>query len=120
MKSLNWVKWRIMPLILLCPMLGLGQGVPSPGDTSHDWLNHWSFSDTNAWPSDLGYAPRSFTNLNGSELGDSLALVLDSTNPAWLQYKVNEDDGTTNLTVGTGSVLLWFAAAWSSTNQGGT
>jgi hypothetical protein len=45
---------------------------------------------------------------------------LDSTNLAWLQYNVYENDGTTNLTVNVGSVTFWFASSWSSTNQGGT
>jgi hypothetical protein len=45
---------------------------------------------------------------------------VDSLDPAWLQYNVFENDGTTNLTVDQGSVLFWFAPNWSSTNAGGT
>src|SRR5271163_1883184 len=48
------------------------------------------------------------------------SLIVDSTNAAWLQYNVCESDGTTNLTVNTGSVTLWFAPSWSSTNAGGS
>jgi hypothetical protein len=41
--------------------------------------------------------------------------------PAWLQFNVVENDGTTNLTVDTGTVTFWFAPGnWSSTNAGGT
>jgi hypothetical protein len=84
-------------------------------------LDSWSFSDPTNWTSDLGYAPVSFTNLNFSNLGDGASLVLDSTNPAWLQYNVYENDGTTNLTVDAGTVMFWFApGSWSSTNEGGT
>ena len=45
---------------------------------------------------------------------------MDSPDPAWLQYNVVENDGTTNLTVDQGSVLFWFAPNWSGTNEGGT
>ncbi|HEX3855744.1 MAG TPA: LamG domain-containing protein [Verrucomicrobiae bacterium] len=82
-------------------------------------LDSWSFYDTNAWTTDIGYAPVSFTNLNFSFAGDYGSLVVDSTNAAWLQYNVIENDGTTNLTVNQGSVTLWFAPSWGSTNAGG-
>jgi hypothetical protein len=45
---------------------------------------------------------------------------LDSTNAAWLQYNVTESDGTNHLTVDCGSVMFWFAPAWSGTNEGGS
>ena len=84
-------------------------------------LDSWSFYDSTNWTSDYGYAPVSFTNLDYSYLGNGSSLVLDSTNLAWLQYNVYENDGTTNLTVDTGTVMFWFAPGnWSSTNQGGT
>ncbi len=83
-------------------------------------LMGWSFVDTNTWVSDLGYAPVSFTNLAVSNWGDGPAsAVVDSTNAAWLQYHVTENDGTTNLMVNRGSVILWFAPRWSGTNAGG-
>jgi hypothetical protein len=76
--------------------------------------------DTN-WLSDLGYAPVAFTNLvNQPNAGDGNALLLDSTNAAYLQYNVIENDGTTNLTVDVGSVAFWFAPAWAGTNNGGS
>ena len=41
--------------------------------------------------------------------------------PPGLQYNVYENDGTTNLTVDSGTVTFWFApSSWSSTNAGGT
>ena len=72
-------------------------------------LNSWSFLDTN-WLSDMGDPPLSYTNLSPSNLGDGAALVLDSTNAAWLRYSVLESsDGYTNLTVKSGSFVTWFA-----------
>ena len=69
----------------------------------------------------MGYAPVSFTNLNYSHLGNGSSLVVDTNVPAWLQYNVYENDGTTNLTVDSGTVTFWFApSSWSSTNAGGT
>lgn len=97
-----------------------GQTLP----VSYDSLNSWSFFDTNGWTSDYTYSPVSFTNLTSSIYGDRLyggtnALVVDSTNQAGLQYNVVESDGNTNLTVSQGSVTLWFAPDWTSTNAGG-
>ncbi len=92
-----------------------GQGIP----VSQNPLDSWSFFDTNGWTSDNGYAPVAFTNLNASLYGDGSALVVDSTNAAGIQYNVFETDGTTNLTVNQGSVTMWFAPSWASTNTGG-
>ncbi len=82
-------------------------------------LDSWSFRDSTGWTNDNGYAPVSFTNLNYSYLGNGSSLVVDTNLPAWLQYNVFESDGTTNLTVDSGTVMFWFAPSWSSTNQGG-
>ncbi len=83
-------------------------------------LDSWSFYDSTNWTSDLGYAPVSFTNLNYSHLGNGSSLVVDTNVPAWLQYNVYENDGTTNLTLDSGSVTFWYAPGdWSSTNAGG-
>jgi hypothetical protein len=92
-----------------------GAGKPSFPDS----LDSWSFQDNTNWTSDYGYAPVSFTNLNYSHLGNGSSLVVDTNVPAWLQYNVYETDGTTNLTVDSGTVTFWFAPDWSSTNAGG-
>src|SRR5260370_12733035 len=91
-----------------------------PGIASASTLDYWNFSDTN-WLSGLSYPPMSFTNLASSGLGEGNAVVLDSTNAAWLQYRVVETNGAaTNLTVDQGSILFWFApTSWSGTNAGG-
>jgi hypothetical protein len=96
----------------------VGQGIPNTNDPV--FLTSWSFTDTNYWVSDWGYSPLSFTNLSSSTLGNGPALVVDSTDPAWLQFNVVENDGTTNLTVDQGSVMFWFAPYWAGTNEGGT
>jgi hypothetical protein len=111
--------WTIFLLILLASLHLIAQPIPS-GTNSNPWLDYWSFSNTNTWQTDLGYNPLSYTNLGVSFLGDGTSVVVDdSTNAAWLQYNVWEKDGTTNLTVDVGSVMLWFAPDWASQSQGG-
>jgi hypothetical protein len=83
-------------------------------------LESWSFFDSTNWTDDDGYTPLSFTNLNSSYLGNGHSLVVGTNLPAWLQYNVVENDGTTNLTVDQGTVTFWFAPSWSGTNVGGT
>jgi hypothetical protein len=85
------------------------------------FLESWSFQDTTNWTSDLGYAPISFSNLEYSLFGDGTSLVIDTTNAAWLNYNLVEVDNTTNLVIGgPGSICLWVAPNWASTNAGGT
>jgi hypothetical protein len=92
---------------------------PGGGAPTNAPLDSWSFYDHTNWTSDYGYAPVSFTNIIYSPLGDFNSLVVNTNVPAWLQYNVYENDGTTNLTVDSGTVTFWFAPSWSSTNQGG-
>jgi len=116
-------------LILFFPLAAVVgiEAPPVPGGSgpTNLLLSTWSFTDTTNWLTDtnpltgIAYPPVSFTNLNVSDLGNGAALVVDSLDPAWLQYNVVENDGTTNLTVDQGSVLFWFAPDWSSTNAGG-
>lgn len=83
-------------------------------------LDTWSFNDTAGWTNDLGFAPLSFTNLDSSLLGNGSCLLLDSMNPAWLQYNFTEASGTNNLAVNQGTIMFWFAPNWTDTNNGGT
>lgn len=105
--------------LLFCAVSGPAQELPPGGKKIHYYtpLDSWSFNDTNAWKSDLGYAPVSFTNITTCFLGNGATLLLDSNSPAWLRYNVIENDGTTNLTVDQGSVAFWFAPYWSGTND---
>ena len=95
--------------------------VPMPGGggsgPTNTPLDSWSFSDNTNWTSDKGYFPVSFTNLNYSHLGNGSSLAVDTNVPAWLQFNVAENDGTTNLTVDSGTVTFWFASNWSSAND---
>lgn len=92
----------------------------SPGALPSPLLGAWSFTDTNTWSSSSGYSPLSFTNLSASDLGNGSALLLDSPYLAWLRFNIHENDGTTNLTLDSGSLTLWYAPNWAGTNQGGT
>jgi hypothetical protein len=92
-------------------------GLPT---NSIGWLDYWPFSDTKNWTTELGYAPISFTNLSVSDWGDGMALLMDSPDPAWLQYAVTESDGTTNITTTTGSWMFWFMPNWAGANTNGT
>ena len=106
--------------LLFCASSALAQIDPSGGPTNIA-LDSWTFYDHTNWTSDLGYAPVSFTNLSFSQLGNFDSMVLDTNVPAWLAYNVHESDGTTNLTVDSGTVTFWFApGSWSSTNLDGT
>jgi len=83
-------------------------------------LSAWNFNDTN-WFSSRGYAPLSFTNIDNIDDWDRNALQVDNSNPAWLNYKVVEGDGHTNLTCDRGTISFWFIPNWESTNiDGGT
>ena len=92
-------------------------GGSGPGRTL---LDSWSFRTSYPWTSDFGYTPVSYNYLDYSYIGNGASLVVDSTYQAWLQYNVLESDGTTNLTVDTGTVMFWFAPNWSSVSLGGT
>jgi hypothetical protein len=120
--SNNFLSRAIVAGFLFCAVSGLAQMLPPGGGKfgpTNAPLDSWSFYDKTNWTSDNGYAPVSFTNLNYSYLGNGSSLVMDTNVPAWLQYNVYESDGTTNLTVDSGTVTFWFAPDWSSTNAGG-
>jgi hypothetical protein len=95
--------------------------VPPPGfNPLPQTLDSWSFDDTN-WLSDLNYAPVSFTNVvSVLYRGDNNVLSLDTTNAAWLNYNLVEPSSTNELTLTNGTILLWFAPNWASTNEGGS
>lgn len=79
-------------------------------------LDSWSFTDTNNWTSDSGYAPISYTNIAPMPFGDGMSVIINTNLLAWLQYNTVEN-GTNEITVDTGSVTFWFAPNWSSTND---
>jgi hypothetical protein len=106
--------WAV--LFLLLPVINVDAQVLPKGTIWTNLLETWSFTDNTNWTADDGYPPVSFTNLNYSYLGDGYSLMVDTNIPAWLQFNVVENDGTTNLTVDSGTVMFWFApSSWSST-----
>lgn len=84
------------------------------------WLDSWSFEDSN-WDSDFGFPPLSYTNMVQVPDWDGNALQVDSTNAAWLTYKITENASGygeyTNLTLDTGSIEFWFAPNWQSADS---
>jgi sugar lactone lactonase YvrE len=83
-------------------------------------LGHWRFDDTNTWVGEAGQLPLLTDNLAGVPSWSSNAVVVDSTSPALLAYRVVEANGNTNINCETGSVLFYFKPDWSSADQGGT
>lgn len=120
MKILKRLSAALAILLCIAPAILRAQIFPSGPPTNS--LSSWSFQDTNNWTSDLGYSPISFTNILGNFYGDGTSLMVDSNNPAWLQFGGFNSDGTTNLSVGlAGSIFFWFSPDWASatTNSNG-
>jgi hypothetical protein len=129
MKTFSFMKWQwtILTATILVFWGNSGHAsvpiFPGGGDSgpTNVPLVSWSFRDPTNWTDDLHYPPVSFTNLGFSFLGNGSSLVVDTNVPAWLQFNVFENDGTTNLSVDSGSVTFWFApSSWSSTNADGS
>ena len=107
----------VLLISLLGSLCGWAQLLPPGGKFSPAYLplETWSFYDQTNWTDDDGYAPLSFTNVSFSILGNGYSLVVDTNVPAWLQFNTLENDGTTNLTVDSGTVMFWFApSSWQS------
>jgi hypothetical protein len=82
-------------------------------------LDSWSFSDNVGWTDDNGNPPISFTNIASSDLGYGSSLAMETNVPAWLNYPIYETSGATNIVVnGSGSICLWYAGGWATTNGG--
>ena len=88
-------------------------------------IDLYKFIDTN-WLSSLGYAPRSFSGIEGVPgWSTNVAMRIAGTGPAWLQYNYVDSDTNsthTNITFPEGAFSFWVRPAnWSSTNlEGGT
>jgi hypothetical protein len=102
--------------MLIGSIAGTAHAQSPPDYFMYNW---WYCEDTN-WLGSAGYAPVSSSGLVNTNDGAGHALLIDSTNAAWLQYNTVENDGYTNLTVNRGSILFWFSPSWSSTNVGGS
>lgn len=125
--------WCAIAMIFCGVLPTIGHAQPTPPGGGGDGfifptnLDSWSFSEAAStnFLSDKGYAPVSFTNIDLSKLGDIMggfSLIMDSTNAAWLQYHSVEADGTTNLTIDSGTIVLWVSPNWASatTNNNGS
>ena len=112
-------------LFNLCATTLRAQIPPFPVDP---FLDSWSFYDPTNWLSDLEYPPIGFTNIvcdqsawsSDDGILDCNGLILDSTNAAYLNYRVVENDGNTNLICSSGMLWFWFSPDWDSQNLGGT
>ncbi|MDB6021853.1 MAG: hypothetical protein JWQ04_1710, partial [Pedosphaera sp.] len=78
-------------------------------------LDAWHFQTTN-WTSMFGDPPLAATNLSLTADWAGNGLLLDSTNQAYLVYPVVESDGWTNIAFLNGSLEMWFAPDWNSSD----
>jgi hypothetical protein len=77
-------------------------------------LAAWNFDGTN-WLSPSFHNPlMSYTNVANPADWDGAALLVDSTNAAWLQYAIVDGSGQTNMTFNQGSIEFWFMPDWGS------
>lgn len=105
--------------LCLLAITSTAQLVPPGGGGPTGALAAWFFPDTN-WLSQAGLAPRAFTNLSNVPGGNGYTLLVDSTNAAFLNYPMVDNDGQTNLTLDRGTVSFWFRPNWTSASQGGS
>lgn len=112
--------------VLLCLAPGMLRAQTPPGDgwTFPVSLDSFSFEDVSNWTSDSGVAPVSFSNIVGvaheGDINSDYALLVDSTNPAWLTFALTNQT-VTNLMLPAGSLTLWVAPAdWASASTNGT
>lgn len=111
-----------LTLVIFSAIHALCQGVPGSSPPP-DWIDYWMFTDTNTWADTYGTNAVSWTNVVGSNLGDGTAALIDNSSGAWIQYPIYTTYSTnsyTNLMVDNGSIAMWFAPNWTSTNGGGT
>jgi hypothetical protein len=112
-------------LLLWCAPASAQTLPPFPVDP---FLDSWSFYDATGWASDLGYLPIGFTNIVNDDscwasddgVLDCNGLLVDSSDPAFLNYKTVESDGHTNLICSAGIIWFWFSPDFDSESQGGT
>jgi hypothetical protein len=91
-----------------------------PGNVLQVTFGHWRFDNTNTWIGDMGQLPLFATNIIGVPGLRTNAVLIDSNNPAILEYRDVETNGNANINCRNGTVRFWFKPDWSSANQGGT
>jgi len=81
-------------------------------DVNPVMLASWSFDNTNTWIGDQGQLPLIATNIVGFLSWETNAVVIDSTNPAILSYRVIDTNGNANIDLRYGTVQFWFKPDW--------
>ncbi len=115
---------RVLKLLACLAVLAVGIGrapavAPPPiqYNTNLAELASWSF-DIPGFTNSVGCGPTTVTNVYPVAGGDTGFLQVDSTTAALIRCGLVEN-GVTNLTIGTGSLLFFFAPDWTSVSAGG-
>ncbi len=82
-------------------------------------LGYWPFDNTNTWVGSAGQVPLLASNVVGKANWDTNAVLIDSTNAAFLTYRDVETNGNANINLRSGTVRFWFSPDWSSASLGG-
>jgi hypothetical protein len=91
-----------------------------PGSVLQVRLGYWPFDDTNAWTGAGGQLPLVAANVVGVPSWSTNAVLIDSANPAILQYRDVETNGGANINLRSGTIRFWFKPDWSGVSAGGT
>jgi len=91
----------------------------NPTNVPNQRLGYWRFNTTE-WLGEEGQVPLGFTNLASVPDWSGFALGVDTNLPAFLAYRVVENNGNANISCGNGSLRFWFSSDWngSTTNSG--
>jgi len=115
MKTLLLNFATLLACLRLMPMPVCLADVPAPGGgDTNAFSATWSFQDTTNWTSDAGYYPAGYTNITSATNADGTALQVDSSSPAYLAYNLVETDGTVELQVDRGGIMVWVRPHWNS------
>lgn len=115
--------WAVTLLLSFAAQLLRAQAPPDNNWIFPIPLDSFSFRDVTNWTSDTGIAPLSFTNIVGVRKGDldtDYALLVDSTNLAWLTFTLTNQTATNLVLVPGGSLTFWVDPAdWASASTNG-
>jgi hypothetical protein len=111
-------------MIWMPALLVLGLRFPASGQPALPevglYLNAWRM-DGGDWLTTRGTAPVAWTNVQAVPTWNTNAARFAGTNQAYLRYDWVGTNGITNVTVGRGSLWMWYRPyQWSGTNLGGT
>lgn len=92
----------------------------TPGNSI--FLNEWTFEDGTNWLATDGNGPISLGGIECVNDGAGHSLLVDGTEPAWLNFAITETfngGSLTNLSLQKGTIMFWFMPLWSGANAGG-